>query len=461
MVTLCGACIVEGEVVTLAAESADVVVIGAGVVGASVAYELSKRGASVIVVDTGEHEGYGCSYANAGLLAPSHVEPLATPSNVAAGLRYMFKPASPFYVHPAPRLIPWLARFVASAGPRRAQALTARMREMATRSLRLHSEYAGAGLLTGFRQSGSLDVFLTGKQFERAARALRTQPSGPSGPTILSADEARVLEPSLGEVTGAIYRPTEAQCATLEFVRATLAAAERSGTEIHWGRRVQRLLLSGGRISAVETVDGKLTADNYVIAAGLGSAGLCESIGIKQPMEGAKGYVVDLSVADSGPRLPLTFKELKVVATPYSDRLRLCGTLELGGRPQAINKQRVQAIQDAGKRGLPRLDVQGTLQTWAGRRPCTPDGVPSIGRSRIRDNLIVATGHGMWGLTLAPVTGELIATGVLEGAPTLHEPAFSPDRFGTSHHYKRQSNTFVTNDAAFAHVRASSQEESK
>lgn len=420
-----------------AGKSADVVIIGAGAVGAAIAYELSKRGASVIVLDSGKDIGNGCSYANAGLLAPSHVEPLATPANVAAGMRYMFSPASPFYVRPSPQLVPWFARFVASSGPRRAQALTARMRELAAHSLHLHEEYAADGLPTGFRKSGSMDVFLTEKQFERAASALgsRESASGPGSYDVLSAAEAHELEPTLGEAAGAIYRPEEAQCGSQEFVRAALAAAEQHGARVLWDTWVHELPLRGGQIAAADTSQGRFTAETYIIAAGLGSEQLCKRVGIKMPMAGAKGYVVDLALDGSSPHIPLSFKELKVVATPYRDRLRLCGTLELGSNPRAMSAPRIQAIRDAGQRGLPGLKVQSTLQTWAGQRPCTADGVPSLGRSVSRPNLVVTAGHGMWGLVLAPVTGELVAQGIVEQAPTLHEAAFAPDRFGSTRRF--------------------------
>ncbi|MGH3358965.1 MAG: NAD(P)/FAD-dependent oxidoreductase [Nocardioidaceae bacterium] len=405
------------------ASSADVVVIGAGAVGAAVAYETAKRGASVIVLDEGLDVGNGCSYANAGLLAPSHVEPLTTPANVAAGLRYMLRPDSPFHVHPTPRLAPWFARFVRASGPGRARRLTARMQELATHSLRLHAAYAEHGPDTGYRASGAMDVFLTERGFDRAAR-----PGG--GAELLSAAEARDREPTLGALAGAIYRPDEAQVGSQQFVGATLKAAQSYGAEVRWGTRAR--LLRGGpdRIAGVETTDGVIVGGSYVLAAGLASGALCESVGIRMPMAGAKGYVIDSEVDGVGPRIPLSFKELKVVATPYTDRLRLCGTLELGGDPHAVSASRVEAIRAAGRRSLPGVRYRRTLQTWAGLRPCTADGVPSLGRSGIRRDLVVAAGHGMWGLVLAPVTGELIARGIVEDAPTLHEAAFSPDRFG-------------------------------
>lgn len=405
-------------------DSADVVVIGAGTVGASIAYETARRGASVIVLEAGTDIGNGCSYANAGLLAPSHVEPLTTPANVRAGMRYMFAPDSPFHLHPAPRLAPWFARFVTASTPGRARRLTARMQELAAHSTGMHATYAERGLDTGYAANGALDVFLTEKGFEHAAAK-----HSPESGVLMTAHEAREHEPTLGDIAGAILRPDESQVGTQQFVRATLEAAEEHGAQIRWATKA-RLVTAGDRIAGVDTVDGRVTAGTYVAAAGLGSAALCESVGIRMPMEGAKGYVVDLEVAGAAPRIPLSFRESKVVATPYADRLRLCGTLELGSDPRAVNAQRVEAIRAAGRRGLPNVTYRRTLQTWAGLRPCTADGVPSIGRSGIRRDLVVAAGHGMWGLVLAPVTAEIVARGIVESAPTLHEAAFSPDRFG-------------------------------
>lgn len=422
--------------------STDVVVIGAGTVGASVAYESARRGASVIVLEAGPDIGNGCSYANAGLLAPSHVEPLTTPANVRAGMRYMFAPDSPFHLHPAPRLAPWFARFVKASGPARARELTARMQELAVHGTRLHGEYAERGLETGYQARGSLDVYLTERAYARGT----TDHGGHGGSEVLSAAQARDLEPTLGEVAGAVFWPGDAQVGTQQFVRAALGAARADGAEIRWGTRATLVPGAHGRIAAVDTPDGRIVAGTYVVAAGLGSRRLCESVGIRMPMEGAKGYVVDSEVEGPAPRLPLSFRESKVVATPYPDRLRLCGTLELGTDPRSVSPQRVDAIRAAGRRGLPGIKTRRTLQTWAGLRPCTADGVPSLGRSGIRRDLVVAAGHGMWGLVLAPVTGELVARGIVEQAPTLHESAFAPDRFGRT----RRASSLRDESPAFA-----------
>ena len=409
--------------------SPDVVVIGAGAVGASTAYELARRGASVEVLDAGAGPGNGCSYANAGLIAPSHVEPLATPANVTSGLRYMLRRDSPFYVSPKPHLAPFLARFAASARPRRVRLLTERMRELAIRSLAMHEQYAKEGLTTSFHRSGLMDVFLTESRFTGAVEALaRNRDALPH--EVLSAERAREIEPLLGDIAGGLLRPNEAHCDSLEFVGSLLHAAEACGATLRWNTTVRQLHSQDGRIVAAETDSGRVAAGSFVIAAGVASEQLCHSVGLKLPMHGGKGYVVDVDTEGPSPRIPLSVREPRVVATPYPDRLRMCGTLELSDSGNRISDRRVQAIRDGIARTLPGLRVGRTQQTWAGQRPCTADGVPAIGASRAHRNLVLAAGHAMWGLTLGPVTGEMVAQGLLEEAPTLHEAAFSPDRFG-------------------------------
>jgi D-amino-acid dehydrogenase len=216
---------------------------------------------------------------------------------------------------------------------------------------------------------------------------------------------------------------------SLDFLKATLAAAERLGTCVYWNEGVTSVTRRGHSITAVETSAGTYHGGEVVIAAGIQSAALARGLGLRLPLRGGKGYVIDLEVTAGAPQIPVTFKEQRVVATPYPDRLRLCGTFELGSDAAPMSRTRVQAIRDAGQRYLPGLQVHRTLQTWAGLRPCTPDGVPVVGRSERFGNLTLATGHGMWGLVLAPATAEMVACGLLEDAPTLSRPEFSPDRF--------------------------------
>jgi D-amino-acid dehydrogenase len=405
---------------------ADVLIIGAGVVGAATAYELARRGVQVAVVDTGIDVGNGCSYANAGLLSPGHVEPLTTPANVRLGAMHLWRRDSPFHVRPSPRLIPWMARFTWSSTPGRARRLTAVMQAMAHESVAMHRAYAEAGLQTGFRQDGSLDVFLTERRFDAAVATLGEQRQ--SHVDVLSGDAARDFEPGLGQCAGALLHHEDAVCETQAFVRETLRAAVDFGARVHWGVEVHALQVTAGRVTGAVTSVGPVAAGGVVVAAGLDSGRLTTPLGLRLPLLGGKGYVVDVAPR-SRPRIPLTFKELKVVATPYADRLRLCGTMDLGDESAEIHAHRAEAVVAAARQGLPGLDTSNPLQVWAGQRPCTADGIPVIGPSETVPGLGVAAGHGMWGLVLAPATGAAIARGICGEAVAPGMEAFSPDRF--------------------------------
>ncbi len=398
------------------------VVVGAGVVGSCVAYELVRRGAEVLVLDAGDDVGAGCSWANAGLLSPTHVEPLTTPTNIALGLRYLWRTDSPFHVRPHLRMVPWLLRFAASSGPRRAAALTARMQELARASLSLHHDYVDRGVQTGLRSSGALDVYLSQRTYDRALHAPNSL-----GHQVLDATQTRALEPALGPVAGSTLHTDDAMLESRTFVRAVLTAATPHGADVWWSTPV-RALGAHKRGALLDLGDRVVTCGQVTLAAGMGTVRLAASCGVQVPLQPGIGYVVDVPPA-SGPTRPVTFKELKVVATPYEDRLRLSGTMDLGAAPNRINPKRVQAMTAAAARGLPHVPTASPLQVWTGQRPCTPDGVPMLGRSDRAPELVLATGHGMWGLMLAPISGRIVAEDATDGGPRTQDADFSSDRF--------------------------------
>ena len=396
----------------------DVLVIGAGVVGAATAYELSKMGLKVTVVDAGQGIGHGCSYANAGLLAPSHVEPMTTPANIGLGLRSLLQRDSPFHITPSLRIARWLARFALSSTPRRAAELTTAMQSLAHQSLELHRQYAYDGLATGYRETGSMDVFMTQDRFDAA----RESAAFGHDVRVLTPEQARTIVPGLGDIAGAIQHTADAICDSKEFVRSTLAEATKLGAQVLWNTNVTHLLGRSGLVSGARTTTGTITADHVVVSAGVTSGNLVEKFGVDLHLVGGKGYVLDLP-PQAEPTMPLTFKELKVVATPFSDRLRFCGTMDLGDTTERIVKSRIEAIRRAATRGMPTVDTTQVIEMWTGQRPCTADGIPVIGASTRTPNLHFGAGHGMWGVVLAPITARLIAEGIV-GKPL--DPAHQP-----------------------------------
>ena len=404
--------------------------MGGGAVGVAVAFDLARRGARPVLVERGSALAAGCSAGNAGLICPSHSAPLASPSALRQGLRWMLAPDSPFYLRPNPALVPWLLRFAAASTERRAEASARLIRELSQASLELHAELAGEGLDTGFERRGVLNVYESERGFAAGREEAETNEAAGMRPRTLSGGSARDLEPALGpEVAGAVLYPNEAHCDPLRYVHAVGRAAAQAGAEIRTGVEVLGLRRRNGRIAAVETSAGELRPGAVVLAAGAWTPRFGRDLGLLIPVEGGKGYHVDVVPAPGDPWMPVFMQESRVIATPLAGRLRLAGTLELAGLDLGIDARRTEAIVAAARRVLPRLGAPRVLELWAGLRPCAPDGLPLIGRPAELENLVLATGHATMGLTLAPITGRLVAD-LLAGEPPGHDvAALQPDRF--------------------------------
>jgi D-amino-acid dehydrogenase len=411
---------------------ADVVVVGGGAVGVAVALEAARRGASVTLLERGSELAAGCSAGNAGLICPSHATPLANPAALKDGLRWLGKPDSPFYLRPRPAVLPWIARFVAAATPERSARSAEVVRRLSTASLALHQELADGGLETGLERRGVLNVLERESSFAAARREAEDSMRHGVRAEVLDEAGARELAPSLARsvpLAGAVYYPDDAHCDPLRFVRSVGAAAVESGATIRTHVEVLGLQRRNGRVEGLATTAGDFTAGEVVLAAGAWTPGLARQVGAFLPVEGGKGYHVDFETAADDPSLPVWFQESRVIATPLEGRLRLAGTLELAGLDMSVSRRRVDAVVRAGVRGLSGLAGRRTIEVWRGLRPCSPDGLPIVGRVRGVENVVVATGHGMMGLTLAPVTGRLVAE-ILAGEPPSHDLApLAPERF--------------------------------
>jgi D-amino-acid dehydrogenase len=414
------------------AGSPDVVVVGGGAIGVSIAYELGRRGAAVRLVD---REPIGspasASAGNAGLVCPSHALPLANPRALREGLVWAFKRDSPLRIRPRPSLVPWLLRFALAARPANVRRGHDALRALSIRSLHLHARLAAAGIDTSFQRRGIANVYETKELFDVGDRERREAAEEGLDAETLDAGAARKLAPALtGPIAGAVVYSSEGHCDPRRYVAAVAEAARESGVEILGETEVRSLRTCGRRVTGIETRDGALDAGEVVVAAGAWSAQLVRSLGLRIPIAPAKGYHVDLvSAAARAVPLPLFLQEARVVVTPFKDRLRLAGTLDFAGFDLRIDGRRVDGLRRAAERALPGIAAARAVATWAGLRPCTPDGLPVIGRSGDWESLTLATGHGMLGLTLAPVTGELVGALLLGGA-TSKVTALTPDRFG-------------------------------
>ena len=408
----------------------DVAVIGGGAVGVCAARELARAGASVALLERGPELAWGCSAGNAGIVGPSHVLPLAGPAAVRDGLRWMTRPDSPFYVRPSAAVVPWLGRFAAAAAPGRVRRSREVLRALAIRSAGLHAGLASAGLDTGYRQSGILNLFSREAAFAGARREAVADEHDGIAHELLTAEDLRVEAPALAaDFAGAILTPGEAHCDPHRFVTAVGNEARELGVDIRTGVEVLEQRRSGGRIESLWTTAGDIAIGELVVAAGVWTPRFSAQLGVELPIEAGKGYHVDVPAGDDDPELPIWLHEDRVVITPLDGRVRFAGTMELSGVNHDVSRRRVDAIGAAVGRVLPGLASRPSAHVWRGLRPCTPDGLPVIGRPPAIENATLATGHGMWGLQLAPVTAELVGRVIAGDGDAADLSPLRADRF--------------------------------
>ena len=413
----------------------DVLIIGGGAIGVCSAYYIHKLGRKVALIDRGEVCS-GCSYGNAGLVVPSHNVPLAAPGVISKGLRWMFNPESPFYIKPRfdLELFSWLWKFYRACDTGHVRRARPILRDLSLASVRLFEELAGLdGLDFGFERRGLLMLFKSEKGLEEGAEEARgAQEVGLEG-RLLDAGEVRELEPGVRfEVAGGVFYPQDAHLTPDRFVRGLARHVEQKGVEVHASTEVLGLEASGRRIAAVQTTRGDFVADEVVLAGGSWSPGIAQDLKIDLPIQPAKGYSITFKRPPACPALPFVLAEAKVGVTPMGDALRFAGTLELAGHDTSINRPRVQAILRSVSDYLPDLDPKRLelIEVWRGLRPCTPDGLPFLGRSRAYKNLIVAAGHAMIGISLSPITGRLVSQLVAKERPSIDLSALNVERFG-------------------------------
>ena len=413
----------------------DIAVIGGGVIGLACAYYLLERGHRVTLLERGSPDHDCCSLGNAGFISPSHFLPLAAPGIVGQAIRWMGNPESPFWVRPRPdpELISWGWRFWRASRPRQAHAAGPLLRDLNLASRALFVQLAErTGNEFELTKGGLLALFQTPRELRREAKhAARSRELGMPA-EVLDASEVAALEPELTlRVCGGVLYSLDAHLTPQKF-HATLSrlVAERGGS-FRWNSEVRDWRVGSGTVRAVVTSGGNVEAEEFVVAAGSASSRLLQPLGWKLPLQPGKGYSLTLLSPRERPRRALVLQENRVAITPMGSTLRFGGTMELGATDLEIHPPRIRGIIRSVERYLPafRQDDFSGISPWAGLRPCTPDGLPYVGRLEPFRNVSVATGHAMMGLSLGPITGKLIAELLSGETPSIHLGPLRPGRY--------------------------------
>ncbi len=412
----------------------DVLIIGGGAVGVCAAYFLREAGYGVTLVERAEI-GSGASHGNMGLVVPSHSVPLAAPGVVSQGLRWLLKPASPFYIKPRldPALIRWLWDFWKASSESRMRRGIPLIRDMSLSSLSLFDELNELdGVDFDYQQRGVVAVYGTQEGLDDGEEELHLLSSyGLEIDTLSQNGLAEALPGLKLNALGGLHFRQDAHLTPGKFVRSLADHIARLGVTVLTQAEVTGFKIEEERISIVHTTRGDLAAGEVVLTAGSWSPALGKLVGVRLPIQPAKGYSVTLRRPSDWPETPFMLSESRVAITPMGDMLRIGGTLELAGMDHTINHRRVNAITRAVSGYVPAFDI-GTheiLETWCGLRPCTPDGLPFLGRVPDIRNLIVAAGHAMIGVSLGPVTGKLVKQIMANEQPDIDLDPLRLDRF--------------------------------
>jgi len=400
--------------VTMHNSSEKIIIVGGGVIGLCAAYYASQRGLDVTVLDRDPESEESCSLGNAGMVVPSHFIPLAAPGMIAKGMRWMMNPESPFYVKPRLSwdLAKWGIQFWKHANEKHTETVKGLLAELSLESRKLFTELAEEEEF-GFKKRGLLMLCKTQKGLDSEASVAAM--ANELGIRAEVCDPARIsqLDPAIEmDVAGGVWFEQDCHLDPNRFMAVLRRRIKKYGGEIRYQTEVSDFVIKENKVAGVKLTDGEdLAASQVVMACGAWSPAMTQKLGKKLCMQSGKGYSLTLKNPAQLPELCSIFAEAKVAVTPIGNSLRIAGTMEIGGNKLDINPRRVQGIIKSVKEYFPQFKDEdfADVKPWAGLRPCTPDGLPYIGRMPDHDNVIVATGHAMMGLSLGPITGQLAA----------------------------------------------------
>ncbi|GAA5228747.1 NAD(P)/FAD-dependent oxidoreductase [Paeniglutamicibacter antarcticus] len=398
-----------------------VVIVGAGFVGLSTAWYLQEEGVKVTVVDRGGVAS-GASWGNAGWLTPALTLPIAEPSIFANGLKMMFDPASPLYIplKADGKLLRFLLGFTWHSTPKKWQQAMRIYSEIGTTGLDAFDEIAegtnaGPGVaektkpanpfLTGFKSLKDRDGLIT--EFDMIRKT-----GGSVEYDLLTGDELRTIEPTLSDdVAAGVAIKNQRFLNPPKYMESLGESVVARGGDIVGSFNVTDVRDNGSSVTVIGSEGRAITADHVVMATGAWLNDLTKKFGVNVVVQAGRGYSFTVQ-PEVMPTHPIYFPSQRVTGTPLGDRFRIAGTMEFRDANHPLEPKRIEAIVAAAAPVYKGINWENRKEEWVGGRPCTADGLPLVGATK-SPRVHVGGGHGMWGVALGPLSGKMIAAGIL------------------------------------------------
>jgi D-amino-acid dehydrogenase len=409
-------------------------IIGGGINGLFSAYYLQKLGHEVTIIEQGDLSD-SCSHGNAGMIVPSHIIPLAAPGMIAKGLKWMLSSTSPFYIRPrmSGSLVKWGWLFYKNSTEANVQKSIPILRDISLLSKTLYQDFQKGNYFDfGWHERGLMMLYQTLSMAHEEAEGAAIANKAGIEAHILSEKDVQNLEPNTKvNAIGGVFYPGDAHLSPNLLVSNLKKHLNNQGIRFLYKTEVKGFDIQNQRVKGILTDNEKFEFDEVVIAVGAWSGVLSEKLGISLPLQGGKGYSMMFEGLGEKVNIPAIMLEARATATPMGDTLRCAGTMEIAGIDLSVNMNRVKGIVNGVNSFYPELKVNLPEKeaVWSGLRPCSPDGLPYIGRLNNLKNVTIATGHGMMGLSLGPATGKLVSEIIGHEKLSIDIKELNPNRY--------------------------------
>ncbi|NNH55734.1 D-amino acid dehydrogenase [Rhizobium laguerreae] len=414
-----------------------VIVLGAGIVGVTSAYQLAKSGHEVTVVDRQPGPALETSFANAGEVSFGYCSPWAAPGIPMKAMKWLFMKHAPLILRPKldMAMLSWMVRMLSNCTSERYAINKSRMLRLADYSrIALADLRAETGIAYDERMQGTLQLFRTEQQLDASAKDVKALAADGIPYEVLDRDGCIRFEPALkhvrDKIVGGLLTPKDETGDCFKFTNALAAKAEALGVHFAYGTTIKALDVEAGRVHGIITDRERMSAEAVVVALGSYSPLLLKPLGIRLPVYPVKGYSLTIPIADASraPESTVMDETYKIAITRLGDRIRVGGMAEISGYTNDLGLARRSTLEHSVTDLFPGGDIS-KASFWSGLRPMTPDGTPVIGATKIA-GLYLNTGHGTLGWTMSTGSARLIGDLVSGSQPEIDAKDLAINRYG-------------------------------